>query len=474
MNILLVNPPIPYKFRMFEYADEEGRKAIARRVLVGPPLALNELAAVVPEENVIILDQKAELDKNQSYDHIEAIVREMEDFKPQVISFTCLTAQYNSVMKLLEIVKKINPKILTIVGGIHPSSCPEDFIGSKADILALGLGKSSFYHVVQEYKARGELADYSKIPGLGINQGSSFYFTKPLAKISYQEFKRDFLLDNASPNRTLTDKYDYRIPHLDKKVHYVSTSLGCTHRCNFCYLWQMTDGRYFHREVDSIIRELKEMDQYPVIRFCDSNTFGDIKKVRHLFTRIIEEGLNKHFYIADVRTDTVIRYPELIELAAKAGLKVTICGLEATSDEELAQYGKDNTVANIKEALKILNEAGIYVSGNYIIRPDYGEADFDRVARFVEENPIYNSGFTILTPFPGTEQWAELQDQIVIRDYDYYNLTNAVLKTRLPEKDFYDRLTALYRQSGRSAQKYFSIYGNQDQRRTMPRKEVSL
>ncbi|GAB6087323.1 B12-binding domain-containing radical SAM protein [Alkaliphilus crotonatoxidans] len=463
MNILLVNPPIPYKFRMFEYADEEGKKAIARRVLVGPPLALNELAAVVPEENVIILDQKAELDQDADYDHVARLLQVMEDFKPDVISFTCLTAQYNSVMKLLELVKKVNPDILTIVGGIHPTSCPKDFNESKADLLAIGLGKSSFYHVIQEFKARGKLADYSKIPGLAINQGSSYYFTRSLSQISFQEFKRDFLLDNATPNRALTDHYDYRIPHMNKRVHYLSTSLGCTHKCNFCYLWQMTDGRYFHREVESIIAELKEMDQYPIIRFCDSNTFGDIRKVSHLFTRIIEEGLNKHFYIADVRTDTVIRYPELIELAAKAGLKVTICGLEATSDEELLKYGKDNTVANIQQALKILNEAGIYVSGNYIIRPDYDEADFERVGRFVEENPIYNSGFTILTPFPGTEQWEELQDEIVIRDYDYYNLTNAVLKTKLPERAFYDRVTALYRLSGRSAQKYFSIYGNMDQ-----------
>jgi len=463
MKILLVNPPIPNKFRMFEYADEEGRKAILRRVLAGPPLGLNVLAGMVPEEEVVIIDQKVELDNNPDYDYVEAIVKEIGDFKPDIVGLTCLTAQYNSVIKLLETIKKINKKILTVVGGIHPSSCPKDFIGSQADILAIGLGKLSFYQIVQEFKRDRENADYSKIFGLAINNGTSLYYTKPLGELSYTEFQDQYLLDDILPNRTLTDKYNYMIPHLNKKIHYLSTSQGCTHKCNFCTLWQMTDGRYFHREVESIINEIKQMGEYPVIRFCDANTFGNVQKVRQLFTRVIEEGLNNHFYMADVRTDTVIKHPDLMQLAAKAGLKVTICGLEATSDEELKKYGKDNTIETISRALKILNETGIFVNGNYIIRPDYDEKDFERVGRFIEENPIYHSGLTILTPFPGTDQWDELQDQIVIRDYDYYNLTNAVLKTKLAEKDFYNKVTEIYKISGKASQKYHAIYGHLSQ-----------
>lgn len=459
MNILLVNPIIPYKFRMFDYADEESRKAILKRVMIGPPLGLNEIAGMVRDENVMILDQKAELDNDKSYDFQKSLVEEIESFKPDIIGITCLTAQYNSVKLMIDIIKNIDSNILTMIGGIHPTSCPQDFNGTKADLLSIGMGKASFYSLVQEYKKNGKNADFSNIPGLAINRGEDFYFTKPLGEISYKEYKEKYFLDNVHPNRELTDRYEYKISHLNEKVHYVSTSLGCTHKCNFCYLWQMTDGRYFHRDVESIISELKLMDAYPVIRFCDSNTFGDVRKVRHLFTRILEEGLDNHFYMADVRTDTVIKHPELMELAAKAGLKVTICGLEATSNEELASYGKDNTIENIQEALVILNKCGIYVNGNYIVRPDYDLKDFERVARFIDDNPIFNSGFTILTPFPGTEQWEELKDQIIIKDYDYYNLTNSVLKTKLSEKEFYAELSNLYKLSGRAAKKYFSLYG---------------
>ncbi|MBC2581427.1 B12-binding domain-containing radical SAM protein [Clostridium sp. DJ247] len=464
MKILLVNPPIPRKFRMLEYADEAGKKSILRRVMVGPPLGLNELAGMIPEEDVIILDQKAELDADPNYNHLEALIKEINEFKPEFVAITCLTAQYNSVMGMLEAIKNYDNKILTSVGGIHPSLCPEDFIGSKADIISIGIGKLSFYQIVQEFKKNKENADFSNIAGLALNKGDSLHFTKPLSEVSYDEFQECHMLENILPNRALTDKYDYRISRMDnKKIQYLSTSLGCTHKCNFCTVWPLTDGRYFHRDVESIISELKLMDEYPIIRFCDANTFGNVEKVRQLFNRIIEEGLNNHFYIADVRTDTVIRHPDLIKLAAKAGLKVTICGLEATSDEELKKYGKQNSIDTTREALRILNEAGIWVNGNYIVRPDFVEEDFDRVASFVTENPIYHAGFTILTPFPGTEQWEELKDQVVIKDYDYYNLTNAVLETKLPEREFYNKLSELYKTSAKATEKYFSIYGNPDQ-----------
>lgn len=460
MNVLLVNPQIPRRFRMYDFADDEGKKAINKRVLVGPPLALNEFAGMIPEENVSILDQKAEHDMDQSYDDIKGLLDEIDRLKPDMVVFTVLTAQYNSVLRLLDAVKKKDRNILTSVGGIHPTSCPEDFIGSNADIISVGLGKHSFYHMVQEFKKNRENPDFSHIPGLAINKGDSLFYTRSLADISYKEFVEKYYLNETLPNRALTDKYKYTIPRLNKQIHYLSTAQGCTHKCNFCFLWKMTDGRYFQRGVESIINELKTMEKYPVIRFCDAHTLGDPGRAKKLFTRIIEEGLNNHYYVADVRTDTVIKNPGLMELGARAGLKVIICGLEGTSDEELEKYGKSNTIETTKHALKTLNEAGMYVSGNYIVHPDFEEKEFEQLGRFVEENPIFHSGFTILTPFPGTEQWEELKDQIVIKDYDYYNLTNAVLKTKLPEREFYRQVSELYKISGKATEKFYSIYGN--------------
>ena len=200
------------------------------------------------------------------------------------------------------------------------------------------------------------------------------------------------------------------------------------------------------------------MDQYPIIRLCDANTFGNPKEARELFSRIIEEGLNQHFYMADVRTDFVVSHPDIMELAVKAGLQIVVCGLEATSDEELEAYNKSNTVESISEGLKILNELGIFVNGNYIVKPDYTEPDFERLGRFVEENPIYHSGFTVLTPFPGTPLYEDMKHDIINHDLDYYNLTNAVTRTVLSEENFYENVGNLYKVSKSSTDTYLQKY----------------
>lgn len=458
MKVLLVNPPIPRVIRMLDFMDEEARKSFGRRVMVGPPLALNELAGMIPDEEIIIMDQKTEEDNIEGYHFAEAFEKMLKDFQPDIVGVTCITAQYNSAMKILDITKAYNKKILTTVGGIHATLCPETFAGTNADIISIGIGKQSFREIVQTFKRDGWLADFTNIPSIALNKGNSIQKTRALCTLSYNEIKEKYLFDEVMPKRELTDKYPYLIRQMNKRIHYLSTSQGCTHKCNFCSIWQMTDGRYFHKSVDAIINELKTMDKYPIVRFCDANTFGDLNKARALFTRIIEEGLNDHYFMADVRTDFVIAHPDVMELAVKAGLKICICGLEATSDEELAGYNKSNTVANISNALKILNEMGVYVNGNYIVKPDYVEKDFERLASFVENNPIYNSGFTVLTPFPGTELWEEMKDDVVNFNYDYYNLTNAVTKTTLEEEDFYNHIGQLYRTSRRTAQRYMQMY----------------
>ena len=206
MNILLINPPVPNRFKIFDYCDDSGKRAISKRVLVGPPLALNELAGVVPDENVYIIDQQAEINANPSYEYIEETIKFIKEFQPDVIGITCLTAQYNGVIKLLNEIKKFDASILTTVGGIHVSSAPQDFIGSGADILSIGIGKHSFYHLIHEYKANGKNADFMKVPGIALNTGKELKYSKQLCELSFREMQDEYMFDEMIPNRTLTDR----------------------------------------------------------------------------------------------------------------------------------------------------------------------------------------------------------------------------------------------------------------------------
>src|SRR5699024_10728134 len=202
MRVLLVNPPIPHKFRMIRYADKKGKEAMSLRVMVGPPLALNEIAGVIPDEEILILDQKTESDNNPQYDCIEGLIDTINEFRPDIVSFTCITAQYNSVKKMLKYVKKVDKNIFTTVGGIHPTLCTGDFIDSSVDLITVGLGKASYRDIIKELKVNGrDNADFSHIPGLAFTDGASLKYTKLLCKLSYKEIKENYVLDNIMPNR---------------------------------------------------------------------------------------------------------------------------------------------------------------------------------------------------------------------------------------------------------------------------------
>lgn len=457
MRILLINPKVPPAYRIFEYADEETRKEILRRVRVGPPLGLCDIAGMLPEEDIRILDQKAEADSDPNYDIIQGALDEVKEFGPDIIGFTCNTAQFNSLKKAARVIKEQNPNVLIIAGGIHPTACPDHFIGTDVDIVVRGYGKTVFYMIVQEIKKNHKAPDFSKIPGLGILKDGTIKYTASLSELSYDEFRRVHYND-AYPNRKLVEKYSYILPANNEKITFLRTSFGCTSKCNFCSIWQLSNGRYFWRDVDSVINELKTLEDYLVIRFSDSHTFGNLEHAKKLFTRIKEENLHNHIYFADSRADAVISRPDVFKVARDAGLKIIIMGLETANNDEFDIYEKKTNTSESSEALKILNGMGFFVSGNYIIRPDYTERDFARVAKFVQKNPILFSTFTVLTPFPGTKQYEMLKDQIVIEDLDFYNLTNAVTKTRLPEKKFYGHIRELYRIAGRSRMKWMKKY----------------
>jgi radical SAM superfamily enzyme YgiQ (UPF0313 family) len=174
----------------------------------------------------------------------------------------------------------------------------------------------------------------------------------------------------------------------------------------------------------------------------DANTFSNAGHARLLAEAIIASGIRKHF-IADVRSDTVVRHPDLMRLWREAGLRSVVIGFEEIADGELALLNKENSVALNDRAIAILHDLGITIVGDFIVSPDYDDARFDALEQYVTSRRIALPILTVLTPLPGTPLYAEMAGRITNRDLDYYTLTNAVVPTRLGEKRFYQQYARL-------------------------------
>jgi radical SAM superfamily enzyme YgiQ (UPF0313 family) len=415
MKILLVNPPNCGK----SIPEEEYGIDTIKMIFRGEPLALEVIAGNLDGHEVAITDLKVTPD---------ALVEDLGRFEPDVVGFTAVACEANTVVRLANEIKN-HARAVVVVGGHHASCDPDFFNRDGIDYIVVGLGKLSFRELVDSLDARKAA---SGIPGIAKTDPG-----RPLRYVRRVYSVKDAV--DASPPR-----YDLVKAHRDQyvmsgvggKVGFVVSAYGCTHGCAFCSIPGMTGGRYITHRPEAVLRDMLLLGDVPMIRLVDANTFGDPETARQLGRRIIESGLKKAI-VADVRSDTVTRYPDLFRLWKQAGLAAAVIGFEEITDAGLERLNKRSSVAVNIEAMEILKALGIRIIGDFIVSPEYSEADFEDLDRFVSSHAIDLPIPSILTPLPGTPLHRRMADRIIIRDLDYYTFTNAVVPTRMDPKIFY-------------------------------------
>jgi radical SAM superfamily enzyme YgiQ (UPF0313 family) len=160
--------------------------------------------------------------------------------------------------------------------------------------------------------------------------------------------------------------------------------------------------------------------------------------------QIMAAGIKKYFTV-QTRTDIICKFPHLIEMWKGCGNLAIFLGLEAVTDEGLDRVNKKNTASNNARALEILKELGVGFTPNFIVDPAWDREDFTRLREWIEMTGAYNSGFSILTPLPGTDLWDEASQQVTTHDWEMYDIVHAVLPTKLPLPEFYAEYSRLWR-----------------------------
>ena len=68
--------------------------------------------------------------------------KRIEEERPQVIGFNMFSLDFPNVQYAIDIVKDISPKTITVVGGPHPSICPEECLTNEnVDYVIKGSGR---------------------------------------------------------------------------------------------------------------------------------------------------------------------------------------------------------------------------------------------------------------------------------------------------------------------------------------------
>jgi len=422
MRILLINPPDSGR----SIPEEEYGVTSIKQIFKGEPFGIEAIAGGLSGHDLTILDMKCEKE--------DALWRTISDFRPEVIGFTAVTCEANSVLKYARKIREENNCVM-VVGGNHATCDPSYFNREEIDYVVIGVGKKSFSELISHIQ-KGDRG--TAIPGIAkTSVGSSLSFLS-------RNYGVDDLMDHCPPRYDLVDRYreHYVLEKLGMKMGFVITASGCTHACSFCAIPGTTGGKYLLHSPDSVIRDIRLLGDIPVIRMVDANTFGNPAASKELCRKIKNMDIRKRF-IADVRADTIVQHYDLLEEWKEAGLHAVVVGFEDIQDQRIEEYNKKYKAHIISRSIELLHKLDMLIVGDFIVPPDYTEQEFADLEQFIVKNAIQLPVLSVLTPIPGTPLYETMKEKIVIRDLDFYTFTNAVVPTALPEKVFYETFSEL-------------------------------
>lgn len=290
------------------------------------PIGIASLAAVLEKEGI-------EVDFVDNYVEPIDMRAYIQETKPDWVGIYITSLLYQNFLELLNSIGDLDVRIM--VGGPHPSNMPET-IPERVDAICIGEGERAIVDIVK---------------------GSS-------PRIVHCPFIED-LNSLPTPKWEIFKgiKYwDYISEFFTSKVFSLCTSRGCPFECRFCSvgsIWGRTYRTLSAENVLKQIEQLKEMFGAEHIYFREDNFTLDRNRVIEFCKKCDVD------WVAESRIDNLDK--ELLEIMASGGCKGLFLGLESGSDRMLDFMKKGITVAQIREKVNMIHDAGIKITANWVI-----------------------------------------------------------------------------------------------------------
>ncbi len=362
-----------------------------------PPLGPLRVAALTPPDwEVKIIDEKVEtLDLEQDAD---------------LVGITVMTPAANRAYKIARSFRERGIKV--IMGGMHASNVPDE-ASQHCDSIFIGEAEDIWEGALEDFK-KGQLKKVYKR-----QNGYPSIACRPLSNWNHYEGKG-------------------YLP-----VHFIETTRGCPHNCDFCSVTNIFGGKFRLRPVDEVEQEIKGLKPFEgrfilknVVFFVDDNIYGNKRHTKELLKRIMPYSLK---WLGQASMN-IANNDEILSLCKKSGCMGLAIGFETLSSGNLKDVKKSvNNPQNYIEAIKKMHDYGIGISGNFMFGFDEDdEGVFDRTLEFVLKAKLDSCYFSIVTPYPGTKYYTKLlkEGRLIDNDWSNYNTNHVVHKPKLmsPEK----------------------------------------
>ena len=392
-----------------------------------PPLHMAYLAGAAIESGNEARIYDA-MNKRHSFEHIR---QEIQRYQPDYVmtldylpvTGAISTATVPDSLKILDIAKEINPEIVTLLGGPHPTFMFNEIMGDEKN------------HV--DFILTGESEQTLKLLLAAYPEGKA----KSVKGIVYREGKQVIAndhqphiveLDSLSPAWHLLDwdDYQYQVEPCGRMAS-ILTSRGCDMGCAFCAqrLFWREDWRC--RTPENVIDEMIHLINTYDIKFftlIDAYPTKNRERWELLLDLLIERKLGVHILI-ETRVEDIMRDAEILHKYRDAGIIHVYLGAESADKEILNSLNKGTSFEQNKKALDLLREAEIITEASFMV--GFPTETWDSIQNTIDSAIYLNPDiavFPVVTPMPFTPIHNEMKDRIRVFDISQYNLVTPIIE----------------------------------------------
>ncbi|PQP35836.1 hypothetical protein C6A37_00380 [Desulfobacteraceae bacterium SEEP-SAG9] len=332
---------------------------------------------------------------NNLHDPIwQEVKKTISNYSPDILGISAMTASYVSGLKISIIAKHINPKMVVVFGGKHPTSLPEDTLkNASVDFIVIGEGEETFKNLI-----------------LNINS------PKSVKGIAYKNHKGEVL--RTLVRQTIADINKLPIPILQSSINTygfekninleaikwnIISARGCPFQCIYC----ASEKEIRYRRPQNVIEEVKLVKQkYGINYFSFQDDSFSINKKRALE---LCDLLKRENVIWDCNTRVDLIDKNLFFKMKQSGCREVSIGIESGSKKTLKIIRKKIDFEQIFEAVHLLKKYKFITNGFFMIGfPWENREDMEKTLDLIKRLPIDNFELNIATPLPGTQMFRSL------------------------------------------------------------------
>ena len=385
------------------------------------PLGFVYLAGVAREAGL-----EAEIYDAMTKDHgYPEIEKRFKGASWDYVATTAITSTINDALKTLELAKRVNPGVTTILGGVHPTFCYEEVFAtsSAVDFIICGEGESTLKALLLAL-ANGDELD--AVPGIAFRRDGAVVKTQ----------KRCFMesIDDLPAAWDLLDWEDYKyfvIPN--SRLGAISTSRGCDHDCIFCSQQKFWEKSWRARDPQKVADELEYLYRtfgVNVFLLADEYPTSSRERWESFLDLVIAKELPIHL-LMETRTPDIVRDRDILWKYRKAGVVHIYIGIEATDQVTLDFIKKDMDVDEGKLALDLIHEHGIVTETSFVLGfPDETRASIEKTLKLAQYYNPDNAHFLAITPWPYADMFEDVKPYIKVFDYAKYNLIDPIIEPK--------------------------------------------